>query len=125
MWVVSVMKPAWLPVNDDGLDAEVGEGHAEQRHALALAGGEQHVHLAAGMGARDLVREGDQLVGLLAHGAHDDDDVVAPLVRPGDVVGDGADALGVGDRRSAELLHEEGHAWRRYRTDCRADERKR
>ena len=38
----------------DGLDAEVGERHAQQRHGLALAGGEQHVHLAAGLGARDL-----------------------------------------------------------------------
>ena len=35
----------------DGVDAEVGERHAQQRHGLALAGGEQHVHLAARLGA--------------------------------------------------------------------------
>ncbi len=51
----------------------------------------------------------DQLVGLLAHGADDDDDVVALPARAGDVVGDGADAVGVGDRRAAELLDDEGH----------------
>ena len=37
------------------LDPHIGEGHAQQRHADALAGGEQHVHLAAGMSAADVV----------------------------------------------------------------------
>ena len=46
---------------------------------------------------------------LLAHGADDDDDVVAPRRRARDVVGHGADAVGVGHRRAAELLHDEGH----------------
>ena len=38
-------------------------------------------------------------------------DLVAPaLPGAGDVVGDLPDALGVGDRRAAELLHDEAHA---------------
>ena len=66
---------------------------------------------------RHLVREGDQLVGLLAHRAHDDDDVVALAMGAGDVIGDGPDAVGVGDRGAAVLLHEEGHGVGRYQ--CR------
>ena len=56
-----------------------------------------------------------QLVGLLAHGADDDDDVVAAAPGAGDVVGHLPDALGVGDRRAAELLDDERHGGERYR----------
>ena len=41
----------------------------------------------------------------------------------GDVVGDLADALGVGDRRAAELLDDEGHGARRYRRATAPDDR--
>ena len=103
------MKPAWLPVKLSAGDAEVVQGHAQQGHGLALAGGDEHVHLAAGPDARDVVGEAQELVGLLAHGADDHDDVVAAALGAGDVVGDLADALGVGDRRAAELLDDQGH----------------
>ena len=57
-----------------------------------------------------LAGQAEQLVGLLAHGADDDDhDLVAPPAGAGDVVGDLADALGVGDGRAAELLDDESH----------------
>ena len=78
LWVVSVMKPAWLPVKLTGLDAEVGQRHAQQRHGLALAGGDQHVHLAARAGGGHGVGQGDEVVGLLAHGADDHDDTSWP-----------------------------------------------
>ena len=60
-----------------GVDAEVGERHAQQRHRHPLAGGQQHVHLAARQRLRDVVGELDQVVGRLAHRRHDDHDVVA------------------------------------------------
>ena len=46
-----------------------------------------------------------------------DDDVVALAMRAGDVLGDGSDAVGVGDRGAAELLHQEAHDGGRYQ--CR------
>jgi hypothetical protein len=99
------------------LDAELGERHAQQRHRLALARGEQHVHLAAGLHRRHLVCQRDELVGLLAHRADDDDHVVALAVCACDVLGDGPDPLGIGNRRAAVLLHEKAHAVGRYQ--CR------
>ena len=92
-----------------GVDAEVGERHAQQRHRHPLAGGQQHVHLAARQGLRDVVGELDQVVGRLAHRRHGDHDVVAVPLRERDVLGDGPHPVGVGDRRAAELLDDEGH----------------
>ena len=66
---------------------------------------------------RHRVGEGDEVVGLLAHGAHDDDHVVALAMREGDVLGDGPDAVGVGDGGAAVLLDDEGHGVGRYQ--CR------
>ena len=94
-----------------------GEGHAQQRHRLALAGGDEHVHLAAGAHLRDLGGEAQELVGLLAHGGHDDDDVVTVTTGAGDVVDDLPHALGIGDRRAAELLNDESHGPKGYRHD--------
>ena len=98
-----------------GGDAEVVQGHAHQRGGLALAGGDQHVHLAAGPDLRHVGGQAEELVGLLAHRAHDQHDVVATATGAGDVVGDLADPLRVGDRRAAELLDDEGHEGQRYR----------
>ena len=60
-----------------GRHAEVVQRHAQQRGGLALAGGDEHVHLAAGPDLGHLAGQAEQLVGLLAHRADDDDDVVA------------------------------------------------
>ena len=109
MWVVSVMNPAWLPVKESARHAEVVQRHAQQGGGLALAGGDEHVHLAAGPGLGDLAGQVEQVVGLLAHGRDDHHDLVAPAHGAGHVVGDLADALGVGDRGATELLHDEGH----------------
>ena len=56
-----------------------------------------------------------EVVGGLAHGRDHDDDVVAGAPGAHDVLGDGTDAVGVGDRRAAELLHEQAHDRRSYR----------
>ena len=83
--------------------------HREQRHRDALARGEQHVELARRRERRDLVREVEQFVGRVAHRRHRDDDVVARLAGLDDALGDPLDALGVGDGRPAELLHDQAH----------------
>ena len=62
-----------------GVVAEAADGHGEQRHRDALAGGEQHVELAGRRDRRDLVGEVEQVVGGVAHGADGDDDLVARL----------------------------------------------
>jgi hypothetical protein len=85
------------------------ERDAQQRHGLALAGRDEHVHLPAGRHVRDVARQADQVVGLLAHCAHDHDRRVAPALRARHVVGDLADAIGIGDRRATELLDHECH----------------
>ena len=48
-----------------------------------------------------------EVVGRLAHRRDDDDDVVALPPGADDVLGDRLDAVGVGDRRAAVLLHEQ------------------
>ena len=92
-----------------GLVAQVGDRHREQRHRDALARGEQHVQLAAARQRADLLGEVDQLVGGVAHRRHGDHDVVAGLAGVDDALGDPLDALGVGDRRAAVLLHDQAH----------------
>ena len=92
-----------------GLVAEVGDRHGQQRHRDPLAGGEQHVQLAAGGQRADLLGEVDQLVGGVAHRRHDHDDVVAGLAGVDDALGDPLDALGVGHGRAAVLLHDQAH----------------
>ena len=57
-----------------------GDGDRQQRHGDPLAGGEQHVELAAGRVVGDLAGQVEQLVGGVAHRGDDDDDVVAVLL---------------------------------------------
>ena len=95
--------------------ALVDDRHAQQRRRDALARGEQHVHLAGRGLAGDVVGEALEVVGRLAHGGHDDHDVVAGAAGAHDVLGDGPDAIGVGDRRAPELLHDQGHDAPSYR----------
>ena len=89
--------------------ADVVQRHAEQRGRLALAGRDEHVHLSAGTHRRHLGRETNQLVGLLAHRAHDDHHLVAVPARARDMVSDLTDAFGVRYRGATELLDNERH----------------
>ena len=73
----SVRMPACEPVNERALVAEVVEGHRHQGARDALAGGEEHVHLARVGAVGDLLRQGDEAVGRLAARRHDGEDVVA------------------------------------------------
>jgi hypothetical protein len=89
---------------------EVVDRHRAQRARHPLAGRQEHVHLArVGLG-RDLEGVGDEPVGLLAAGRQDGDDVVPLLALGDDAGGRPLEALGVRDRRAAELHdHGAGH----------------
>ena len=66
----------------------------------------------------DVVGEAHEVVGGLAHRRDHDHDVVARAAGAHDVLGDGPDAIGVGDRGAAELLDEQAHdrPWYRGRS---------
>jgi hypothetical protein len=91
------------------LEPHALDRHREQGHRDALAGGEQHVELSGGRDRGDLGGEIQQLVGGVAHRADGDDDVVAGTASVDDALGHALDALGVCDRGTAELLHDQCH----------------
>ena len=91
-----LVDPAWADLDDLGLRvhrvgddarlragerhgvvAEVCDRHRAQRRRDALAGREQHVHLARVRPGRHLLGEVDQLVGGVAHRRDDPDDAAA------------------------------------------------
>ena len=76
---------------------------------LALADGQEHVHLPAGQRGRNGVGQGDEVVRLLAHGRHHDHEVVPWRLVNADVLGHGLDPVGVGHGGAAVLLDDQGH----------------
>ena len=110
VWSVSVMIPAWLPVNETASTPR--SARAMHRSAIEIRSPEltSMSYSRAGWTALTVVGQPDQVVGGLAHGADHDHHVVARTPGPGDVVGHGTDAVGVADRGPAELLDDERHA---------------
>jgi gamma-glutamyltranspeptidase/glutathione hydrolase len=110
----------------DGAVAEVVDGHGAQGAGHALAGRQQHVHLARVGVRRDLVGVGDEAVGLLAARAEDGHDAVPGLALGDDALGGALEALGVGHRGASELhddgcaVHDEGRRIRGVRPVGRA-----
>ena len=89
--------------------AEIGDGHRQQRHRYPLSGGKEHVQLAPGRQRAHLVGQVAQLIGGVAHGRHHHDHRMAGLARRDDALGHALDAVGVGYRGSTVLLHDQGH----------------
>ena len=119
----------WLRRGDDAglragerarLVAVRGDGDGQQRHRDPLAGGEQHVELAAGRIVGDLAGLVEQFVGGVAHRGDHDDDVVTVLLRGDDPLGDALHVLGGRDGGTAVLLDDEGHGSTGYRRRHRA-----
>jgi hypothetical protein len=91
----------------DGVVAQIVDRHRAQRGGDALAGREQHVHLARVRPGRDLLGQLHQLVGRVAHGGDDADDPAPGQVGGDEPGGDAADLVRVGHGRAAELHHED------------------
>ena len=92
-----------------GVDADAFQHDREQPGGDLLAGGDHGVVFARVMQRRGLARPGDELVGLAGHGRDDDGDLVASIDLALDVARHIADAVDIGDRRSAEFHDEAGH----------------
>ena len=92
-----------------GFDAEFVDGHRQQGHGDAFAGGQEDVHLALGRVVGESGRRVEQVVRRVAHGRYDDNDAVSRVVRVHDALGDALHGFGVGDGRTAVLLHDQCH----------------
>ncbi len=109
-WTLSVMMPDLAAGERDGVDPEVGEGHADERHGLALADGEQHVHLPPGLGPAETASASAMRLSVSLPMADTTTTRSWPWRRVNaDVLGHGPDAIGVGDRCAAVLLDDQGH----------------
>ena len=84
--------------------SEFADGHGEEGAADHFAGGEEHVHLAAGRAGADGLGEGDQFVGGFAHGGDDGGDRLAFGGAVGDAGGDGLEPLDGADAGAAVFL---------------------
>jgi hypothetical protein len=93
---------------------EVVDDHRGQGAGHALAGRQQHVHLARIGALRDLVGLRHELVGGLAARGQDRDHVGTGFLCADDAAGRALDALGIGDGGAAELHHDRLGARRRH-----------
>ena len=91
----------------DGRRADRVEGHRDERRALVLAGGEEDVELARVGLIGDRRGQLEELVGRVAHGGHDDDELRSGGALAGDPARHAADPVGIGERGAAELLDDE------------------
>src|SRR5205807_4735643 len=93
----------------DRLAPDGAQGHGQQRGGDHLAGADQLVHLPRRRVVVELMGEGDELVGGVAHGADHDDHAVAEPACALDPLGHPADALGGGDAAAPVLLDDVVH----------------
>jgi hypothetical protein len=103
---------------DRGHAARV-QRHSQERHRDALARGEQHVELAPRRTIGDATREGQQLVGGVAHRRDHHDHVQPAGPRRGDAIRHLLDPGHVGHRRSAVLLDDDAHCGPSAKSQCR------
>ena len=92
-----------------GFDAELIDGHREEGHGDAFAGGQEDVHFALGRVVGECCGRVEQVVGRVTHRRYDDNDAVSRVVRVHDALGDALHGFGVGDGRTAVLLHDQCH----------------
>ena len=91
------------------IDAHVFQRDGQQPGGDLLAGGDDGVVFARVVQRRGLPGPGDQLVGRAGHGRDHDGDLMAGVDLALDVARDVADAVDIGDRRSAEFHHQACH----------------
>ena len=109
VWVLSVTMPIWAPVKLIAGSPSALDRHGHQRDGDLLAGGQEHVHFAGRRLLGDLAGQVDQLVGGVAAGADDDDDLVAGLFGANGPPGRGHDPLRRRHAGAAEFLHDQCH----------------
>ena len=93
-----------------GLVAQRVDGHRQQRHRDALAGGEQHVELAPARARARSARRGRSARRWCRPSPRRRRRRRGLALGGDDALGDPLDPLGVGDGRAAVLLHDETHA---------------
>jgi hypothetical protein len=108
-WLESVMTPAWLPVNERALAPRFWIAMASSAIEIRSPAVSSMSSSRPGGQRRHLLRQVEQLVGVVAIALHDHDDVAAGLLGGHDPLGHPLDALGVGHRRATVLLHDQAH----------------
>src|ERR1700745_654161 len=106
------------------IDVEVLQHDREQSGGDLLAGGDNHIVFAGIKNApllESLLAPGNELIGGAGHRRDHDGDLIAGVDLALDVASDVADAVDIGDRRSAEFHHQASH-WSRYDRWCRTTE---
>src|SRR3954471_12713584 len=86
------------------------EHDREQPRRHLFARGHHRVVFARIMQRRGLARPSDKLIGRARHRGYDDSDLMASIDLALDVARHIADAVNIGDRRSAEFHHQARHA---------------
>ena len=109
VWSVSVMIPAWLPVNDAASTPRSASAMHEQGHGDPLAGADQHVVLAGRLDALTASARRIRSSVVLPMALTTATTSVALAPGPGDVIGHGADPVGVADRGPTEFLDDQWH----------------
>ena len=109
VWKLSVTMPIWAPVKLIAFSPSALDRHGHEGDGDLLAGRQQHVHLAGRRMLADLAGQGDELIGGVAAGADDDDDLAARLLRPNGPPGRPHDPLRRRHTAAAEFLHDQTH----------------
>ncbi len=105
------------------IDAHAFQHDGQQPGGDLFAGGDHRVVFARVVQGRCLARPLDQLVGGAGHGGDHDGHVIAGVDLALDVARHVADAVEIGDRRSAEFHHQASHDFRKPAVPGRAKRR--
>ena len=92
-----------------GRDAQVGQGHGQQRSGLTLTGRQEHVELSRSRLGGNLKGQIHEIVSGVTHGGDDDDDVITSLFGCGNSTRHALDRCGVGHRGPTEFLDDSRH----------------
>jgi len=95
-----------------GLDADIHQRHRQQADGHLLAGGRDDIQLARGRIGLHLLRQGDQAVGLSAHGGDHHHDLMALRLPARHASGHVFDPFGRTDRGAPVFLNYQCHVLR-------------
>ena len=93
----------------DRLVTERMDGHRHQSNAHLFTRGKQHVHFTSRWSIVDLIGQVDQQVGVVAHSANHDDDLIAALLSTNCLTSCRQNLLWIRDARTTKLLYYQCH----------------